>query len=53
MQQAFQVLQTTRGIASARMMSADEQRALLEPWFGPDMPLEDLAPESENEIKKN
>lgn len=25
------------------MISADEQRALLEPWFGPDMPLEDLA----------
>jgi cell division transport system permease protein len=36
------VLETTSGIASARVMSDDEQRRLLEPWFGPDLPLEDL-----------
>ncbi len=36
------VLDTTVGIASARVMSDAEQRRLLEPWFGPDLPLEDL-----------
>ncbi|KNG94398.1 cell division protein FtsX [Pseudaestuariivita atlantica] len=39
---AIIVLQTTPGVASARALSADEQRALLAPWFGPDLPLEDL-----------
>ena len=39
---ALVVLQTTPGVASARALSADEQRALLAPWFGPDLPLEDL-----------
>ena len=32
----------TPGIASARVLSDDEQRALLEPWFGPDLPVERL-----------
>ncbi|THD76344.1 cell division protein FtsX [Thalassobius vesicularis] len=41
-QAALKVLQTTPGVASARALSADEQRALLEPWFGPDLPLEGL-----------
>lgn len=36
------VLAATPGIARARALDEDEQRALLEPWFGPDLPLEDL-----------
>jgi len=41
-QAALRVLATTPGIAEARPLSADEQRALLEPWFGPDLPVESL-----------
>ncbi|XAY78288.1 FtsX-like permease family protein [Sagittula stellata E-37] len=36
------VLEQTPGVASARALSADEQRALLEPWFGPGLPVEQL-----------
>lgn len=36
------VLTTTPGIATARALTADESKKLLEPWFGPDLPLEDL-----------
>jgi cell division transport system permease protein len=36
------VLEQTPGVASARALTDAEQRALLEPWFGPDLPLEDL-----------
>lgn len=36
------VLATTPGIAGARALTADETRALLEPWFGPDLPLDAL-----------
>ena len=36
------ILNTTSGIESARLMSEVEQRALLEPWFGSDLPLETL-----------
>ncbi len=36
------ILLTTSGVASARLMSNDEQLKLLEPWFGPDLPLENL-----------
>jgi cell division transport system permease protein len=36
------LLQTTPGIASARALTADEAKKLLEPWFGPDLPLDDL-----------
>lgn len=36
------VLDQTPGVASARALSDAEQRALLEPWFGPDLPLADL-----------
>lgn len=36
------VLEQTPGIASARAMTEDEQQALLAPWFGPDLPLDDL-----------
>jgi len=39
---ALRVLETTPGIARAVAMSAEEQRALLAPWFGPDLPVEDL-----------
>ena len=39
---ALRVLTTTEGIESARALTADEQRALLAPWFGPDVPVESL-----------
>nr|WP_281493241.1 FtsX-like permease family protein [Yoonia sp. F2084L] len=39
---ALEVLETTPGISSVRALSQDEQQALLEPWFGPDLPLEAL-----------
>jgi cell division transport system permease protein len=39
---ALKVLQTTPGIATARALTSGEQRALLEPWFGPDLPVESL-----------
>lgn len=39
---ALRVLETTPGVASARALSDDEQRALLEPWFGPGLPVETL-----------
>lgn len=38
----LEVLRTTPGVASARSMPEAEQRALLEPWFGPDLPVETL-----------
>ncbi|GHF01111.1 cell division protein FtsX [Aliiroseovarius zhejiangensis] len=36
------ILATTPGIGNARPLSDDEQRALLAPWFGPDLPLDQL-----------
>ncbi|MEO1677581.1 MAG: cell division protein FtsX [Pseudomonadota bacterium] len=36
------VLATTPGVASARRLSEDEERALLAPWLGPDLLLESL-----------
>ncbi len=39
---ALRILETTSGVAASRALSRDEQRALLEPWFGPDLPLESL-----------
>jgi len=36
------VLESTPGVAAARVLSDDDQRALLEPWFGPDLPLDTL-----------
>lgn len=36
------LLATTPGVESARALSDDEQRKLLEPWFGPDLPVEAL-----------
>ncbi len=41
-QAAINVLETTPGVAAARALTADEQRSLLEPWFGPDLPIESL-----------
>ncbi|SLN54100.1 cell division protein FtsX [Pseudooctadecabacter jejudonensis] len=41
-QAALAVLTTTPGVASARALTDDEQRALLAPWFGPDLPIETL-----------
>jgi len=38
----IEVLRTTPGIAKARVLSAEEQKKLLEPWFGPDLPIESL-----------
>lgn len=38
----LEVLRTTPGVASARLLDLEEQRALLAPWFGPDLPLETL-----------
>ena len=39
---ALKILQTTRGVASARALSNDEQQALLAPWFGTDLALDAL-----------
>ncbi|ABV94788.1 protein of unknown function DUF214 [Dinoroseobacter shibae DFL 12 = DSM 16493] len=36
------VLQTTPGVAEARVLDRAEQQALLEPWLGPDLPLDTL-----------
>ncbi|KAB7614873.1 cell division protein FtsX [Amylibacter sp. SFDW26] len=36
------VLNTTSGIESSSVMSDEAQRRLLEPWFGPDLPIETL-----------
>lgn len=36
------LLKTTPGIAAARSLTEEETRGLLEPWFGPDLPLTDL-----------
>lgn len=39
---ALRVLETTPGVATARALDDAEQRALLAPWFGPDLPVETL-----------
>jgi cell division transport system permease protein len=36
------ILDQTPGVAAARALPDAEQRALLAPWFGPDLPVEDL-----------
>jgi cell division transport system permease protein len=38
----LRVLETTPGIASARAMTDAEERALLEPWLGPALPVDSL-----------
>ena len=39
---ALRVLETWRGVASARALTDAEQQALLAPWFGPDLALDTL-----------
>lgn len=39
---ALRVLSQTPGVASARALDSGEQRALLAPWFGPDLPVDSL-----------
>ncbi len=39
----LEILRATPGVISTRVLEIDEQRALLEPWFGPDLPVESLA----------
>ena len=41
-ERALTILSETPGVAEARALEPDEQRALLEPWFGPDLPVESL-----------
>ncbi|MFC2968416.1 cell division protein FtsX [Acidimangrovimonas pyrenivorans] len=38
----LKVLSATPGIAEARTLSKEEERKLLAPWFGPDLPLDSL-----------
>ncbi|MBT0778998.1 MULTISPECIES: cell division protein FtsX [Paracoccus] len=38
----MEALKTTPGIAEARLLPDDEVEGLLEPWFGPDVPVEAL-----------
>ena len=40
---ALSILKTTPGIEQASILNLEEQRRLLEPWFGPDLPIELLA----------
>ncbi|MBM1634684.1 cell division protein FtsX [Sulfitobacter mediterraneus] len=39
---ALRILETTKGVASARALTDADQQALLEPWFGPDLALDTL-----------
>ena len=39
---ALRVLGSTEGVESARALTPEEQKALLEPWFGSDLPIEAL-----------
>ncbi len=39
---ALRILETTKGVASARALSDAEQQALLAPWFGADLALDSL-----------
>jgi cell division transport system permease protein len=41
-QKVLEVLSTTPGVQSARALGQDEIKALLEPWVGPDLPLDAL-----------
>lgn len=41
-QAVLKLLRETPGIESARELTEAEQRALLEPWFGPDLPIDTL-----------
>ncbi len=39
---ALNVLRTTPGVVSVRVVTLEEQKALLEPWLGPDFAIESL-----------
>jgi cell division transport system permease protein len=39
---ALEVLRTTPGVTAVRLVEIEEQRALLAPWFGPDVALDGL-----------
>ncbi len=41
-QAVMNVLRTTPGVARAEVLSEVAQRKLLEPWFGPDLPIDSL-----------
>ena len=41
-QSALSILQTTPGAGTPRLLPEDELAQLLEPWFGPDMPVDAL-----------
>ncbi|SFK83743.1 cell division protein FtsX [Shimia haliotis] len=49
---ALRVLESTPGVASARPLSSEEQRDLLSPWFGPDLPVDSLPIPQLIEIKE-
>ncbi|TCL08523.1 cell division transport system permease protein [Shimia isoporae] len=49
---ALTVLESTPGVASARPLTSDEQRDLLAPWFGPDLPVDSLPIPQLIEIKE-
>lgn len=38
----LRILETTPGVAASRALTADETKTLLEPWIGPDLPVESL-----------
>lgn len=40
--EVLSLLQETAGVVRAEALNDDQQRALLEPWFGPDLPVESL-----------
>ena len=42
-EKALVILKTTPGVEKASVLNLDDQRRLLEPWFGPDVPIELLA----------
>lgn len=52
-QAALRVLETTRGVATARALSDAEQQALLEPWFGQGLDLADLPVPRLIEVQEN
>jgi cell division transport system permease protein len=41
-ERALKILSETAGVAEARALTPEELGALLEPWFGPDLPIESL-----------
>lgn len=41
-QRVLDILAVTPGVESARLLDTTETRALLAPWFGPDLPVESL-----------